>query len=361
MTRSTLLVTSWPVKSGLGSGVARVAAGLPRALAENGVKAQLIHPSFSGGGYFSTTAKRLLFNLSLLRAPEIRSGTPIVAFDFDGFLFSGTTRFAQINGGVLADIVRFESGAVKQAVRFMARLEQSASRKAERIFTPSVYAKNVVCRHYRVPPEKVSVMHNGLFFDEWTHLVNKAPKENGRPPTVLAVARFYRRKGLDLLIRAWPAVLARVTDAQLIIVGDGLERENLKRLAVELGVGRSVRWTGPLFEEEKTAARYANCDLFCLPSRHETFGLVFIEAMAAGLPVVALNSTAVPEVVRDGVDGFLVQPDDAGSIAGKIVELLDNRELREMMGNNGRERVKMEFDFKKTVRPLVDWLGEKNV
>ena len=358
--RSSFIITSWPLNSGVGSGVARVASGLARALEASGWDSELVSPPFSGDGYLSTSLKRVLFNLNLRNDSRLRGGRVVIAFDFDGFLLPKTVKFAQINGGLLADIVRFETGLVGQAVRLMALLEKRASRKADRIFVPSEYAAQTIRSLYNVPPEKISVMHNGIFFQEWRDRITAAPPVQGRPPRVLSVARLYKRKGIDLLVKSWPMVLAQLPDARLSIVGDGLELANLKRLAKSLQVDNSIDWKGSVLSLEEMASHYANCDVFCLPSRHESFGLVFLEAMAAGKPVVALNSTAVPEVVRDTVDGILVEPEDVNSIATGIITLLENSDLRAKMGGEGLQRVKENFDFHKVVTPLLDWMEECN-
>ena len=358
--RSSCIITSWPLNSGAGSGVARVASGLGRALEASGWDSELLSPAFSGDGYFSTSLKRMLFNLNLRNDSRLRGGRPVVAFDFDGFMFPPALKFAQINGGILADIVQFETGLLGQVVRFMAFLEKRASVKADRIFAPSEYAARKIRELYGAPSEKVSVMHNGIFFQEWSERVAAAPRIQERPLTVLSVARFYKRKGLDLLIKSWPLVLSQFPSARLCIVGDGLERENLKRLAEKLRVESSIDWKGSVMSDDEMAAHYANCDLFCLPSRHESFGLVYIEAMAAEKPVVALNSTAVPEVVRDGVDGILAEPEDVKGIAAGIITLLENSDLRAKMGGEAVQRVKENFDFRQVVKPLVDWMEECN-
>ncbi|MFQ5431394.1 MAG: glycosyltransferase family 4 protein [Nitrospinota bacterium] len=359
-TRNSRIISSWPLDSGAGSGVARVASGLGRALEANGWDSELVSSDFSGEGYFSTTVKRILFNLNLRGESRLHDGRPVIAFDFDGFLLPKTVRFAQINGGILSDIVQFETGLVGQAVRLMARLEKLASMKADRIFTPSNYAAQKIRDLYDVPPEKISVMHNGIFFQEWRNRLAAVPRKQGRSPTVLSVARFYKRKGIDLLLKSWPIVLAKLPDARLSIVGDGLERENLKRLAEKLGINGSIDWKGTVLSDEEMASHYADCDVFCLPSRHESFGLVFIEAMASEKPVVAVNSTAVPEVVRDGIDGILAEPEDVNGIAAGIMTLLENSALRTKMGAEGAQRVRENFDFSRVITPLLDWMEERN-
>lgn len=361
MAPSCRLVTSWPLDSGIGSGVAAVAVGLQRALEEKGWGTEHLFPQYSSGGYLSTSLKRILFNLRLGTDSRLTGKLPVISFDFDGFALNSSIGFASINGGLLGDIVRFESGLIRQAVRFMAMLEKTAARKAGRIFVPSEYSKKTICTLYSVPEAKVEVMYNGIFYDEWTESVGRAKQVPGRPPTVLSVARLYKRKGLDRLIALWPGVLASNPGAKLVIVGGGLEFDNLVSMTKRLGVEESVSFEGDVRSPERMAAFYANCDLFCLPSLHETFGLVFIEAMAAKKPVVALKTTAVPEVVRDGTDGFLVEPENTSDLVIRINSLLKNVELRERMGAEGSARVKNRYDWPKVVKPLIEWMEQSNV
>jgi glycosyltransferase involved in cell wall biosynthesis len=252
----------------------------------------------------------------------------------------------------LADVVKFDTGMVSSALSAMARLEAVAVRKAERVFTPSRFSADKIMALYGLPAEKIEVAPNGLFAEDVPPL---SPRTSA-PPVVLCIARLYKRKGVDLLLRAWPEIISKVPGAILKIAGDGLEAKNLRRLATELGIEKTALFLGDVSSRDKIAALYAEASIFCLPTLHETFGIVFIEAMAAGLPVVAVNDSAVPEVVRDGEDGLLVQP-EPGRIAHSVVSLLNDGALREKMGRAGRERVLKEFLWKKTSAGLVDYIS----
>jgi glycosyltransferase involved in cell wall biosynthesis len=266
-------------------------------------------------------------------------------------------RYASVIGGILGDIVRFESGLTAAALRLLAMLEKRACRNAEIVFAPSEYTREKIVSLYGVDVGKVNVLHNGIFFDEWAGMVQNSEVESRRPLTVLCVARLYRRKGIDKLISAWPEVVSKNPKALLRIVGEGLESENLKQIAGKTACPESVIFEGDVRNREEMARFYANSDLFCLPSLHETFGLVYLEAMAAGKPVIALNTTAVPEVVRDGIDGILIEPDDTDALAGAIVRLLGDAETRKRMGSEGRARVRENFDWYTVIKPLKEWIG----
>src|SRR5262249_31184950 len=138
--------------------------------------------------------------------------------------------------------------------------------------------------------------------------------------------------------RAAAALRARVPDARVHVVGRGPEEEAIARLHAELGLGDTVRLLGDV-SVDRLAEEYVNADLFCLPSVQEGFGIVFLEAMAAGLPVVACRAAAIPEVVEDGRTGALVPPRDPTALARTIEDLVRDRERARQLGSGGRARV----------------------
>ncbi|MEV5202152.1 glycosyltransferase family 4 protein [Streptomyces sp. NPDC053720] len=161
-------------------------------------------------------------------------------------------------------------------------------------------------------------------------------------PVVVCVSRLVPRKGQDTLILAMPAILAQVPDAVLLIVGGGPYDKELRRLAEETGVGESVRFTGPVPWEE-LPAHYGAGDVFAIPCRTrrggldvEGLGIVFLEASATGLPVVAGDSGGAPDAVLDGETGWVVRGGSVEESADRIVTLLRDPELRQRMGERGR-------------------------
>lgn len=161
-------------------------------------------------------------------------------------------------------------------------------------------------------------------------------------PVVVCVSRLVPRKGQDTLILAMPAILAAVPDAVLLIVGGGPYADELRKLAAETGVQDSVRFTGPVPWEE-LPAHYGAGDVFAMPCRTrrggldvEGLGIVYLEASATGLPVVAGDSGGAPDAVLDGESGWVVRGGSAEESAERIVALLGDAELRKRMGERGR-------------------------
>ncbi|MFJ6434827.1 glycosyltransferase family 4 protein [Streptomyces sp. NPDC091416] len=161
-------------------------------------------------------------------------------------------------------------------------------------------------------------------------------------PVVVCVSRLVPRKGQDTLILAMPAILAEVPDAVLLIVGGGPYAGELRKLAAETGVQDSVRFTGPVPWEE-LPAHYGAGDVFAMPCRTrrggldvEGLGIVYLEASATGLPVVAGDSGGAPDAVLDGESGWVVRGGSAEESAERIALLLGDAELRRRMGERGR-------------------------
>jgi phosphatidylinositol alpha-1,6-mannosyltransferase len=164
-------------------------------------------------------------------------------------------------------------------------------------------------------------------------------------PVVVCVSRLVKRKGQDTLILALPRVLREFPDAVLLIVGDGPYRQELQNLAERTGVSQAVHFTGPVPWSE-LPAHYGAGDVFAMPCRTrrggldvEGLGIVYLEASATGLPVVAGDSGGAPDAVLDGETGWVVPGGDPAAAADRILGLLRDPGLRTAMGERGRRWV----------------------
>lgn len=168
-------------------------------------------------------------------------------------------------------------------------------------------------------------------------------------PVVVCVSRLVPRKGQDTLIRALPALRRRVPDATLLVVGDGPDRARLIRLARDAGVAPAVVFTGSIPTPE-LPAHYAAGDVYAMPCRTrrggldvEGLGIVYLEASATGLPVVAGDSGGAPDAVRAGETGFVVAGRDRAAVVDRLAALLTDRELATRMGAAGRAWVESQW------------------
>ncbi|GAA1800610.1 glycosyltransferase family 4 protein [Luedemannella flava] len=170
-------------------------------------------------------------------------------------------------------------------------------------------------------------------------------------PVVVCVSRLVPRKGQDTLIKALPAIRRRVPDAALLIVSGGPYRPSLERLARETGVAEHVRFTGSV-PWARLPEYYAAGDVFAMPCRTrmggldvEGLGIVYLEASATGLPVVAGDSGGAPDAVREGETGFVAPGRDVAAVADRIATLLADPALAKRLGAEGRAWVEQEWGW----------------
>jgi len=170
---------------------------------------------------------------------------------------------------------------------------------------------------------------------------------------LLFVGRLVLYKGLFTLLQAFRLLLKHHPQARLAIVGTGPQEPRLRQAIHRLGLTKEVRLLGRLPHETLLQA-YSACDLFVLPSRSrsEAFGIVLLEAMAQGKPVVATRVGGIPYVVPDGKAGLLVPPNNPHSLAAAITKLLDDPELRRRMGVAGRLHVQNNFTLHQIINKL---------
>jgi glycosyltransferase involved in cell wall biosynthesis len=163
---------------------------------------------------------------------------------------------------------------------------------------------------------------------------------------IVMVANLRAEKGHDTLLAAAPRILERYPDATITFAGDGPRRDALETLTRALHLTESVRFLG---ECRDVAPLLAESDLFVLPSRSEAFPNALLEAMASALPVVATRVGGIPEVVRDGVTGQLVPPDDAGALADAVLALMDDPSRAADLGLAAREEVERHYTIDRMV------------
>jgi len=163
-------------------------------------------------------------------------------------------------------------------------------------------------------------------------------------PAALIVGRLAADegyKGHDLLLEAWPSILEHHPDARLWIVGDGDDRLRLESLAARLGLGRAVTFMGHVSNRELDAL-YWRCGFFVMPSLHEGFGLVFLEAMRAGKACIGATGAA-SEIIEHGVTGLIVDPSRPGDVRAAVVRLFDEPDTCARFGRAGVARFRAEF------------------
>ncbi len=199
----------------------------------------------------------------------------------------------------------------------------------------SEVAKRSVERYF---PGEFKIIPNGVDVERFRPDLEPIP-ELAERPTVLFVGRLEPRKGLRFLLRAFPKILERVPEAQLVVVGTGLKamRAYYKQFIPD-EIEDRIKMVGFVLPEE-LPRYYASASVFCSPATSgESFGIVLLEAMASGTPVVASDIPGYRCVLEDGVQGFLAKPEDPDDIADKILRVLEDPDLAKRMGEAGRQK-----------------------
>lgn len=221
-------------------------------------------------------------------------------------------------------------------------LQSVAARHAGRIVATTEFTATAYRNFTGLPPHRLSVIPLAI------RRLPVAPKRSfhaGRPLRVLTVGRQWsieRYKGTDDLIRAVAVLLQAGTQVELSIVGSGDDIPRLEQLTRALGVAGYVQFLGSPRDEDLDIA-YQSCDVFAMPSRAEGFGIAFIEAMSYGTPCIGGRHGGTPEVIDDGVNGFLVEHGSVGELSRCLAQLCANRELLHRLGTAAREKVERTY------------------
>jgi glycosyltransferase involved in cell wall biosynthesis len=213
----------------------------------------------------------------------------------------------------------------------------------------AVIAISKALSHFTQSWSKVSpvTIHYGL-----TTRAMSPPKRDWREVTrLIAVGRLEEQKGFDVAIRAMAQIRESAPNLQLVIAGEGSQRPRLTELIRHLDLESSVSLLG---ERRDVADLMREADIFVHPARWEGFGLVLLEAMREGLPVVASQAAAVPEIVEDGSTGILIPPDDPAALAAALLALVQDPPLGRKLGNAGFWRLKGRFSPERMARQTAD-------
>lgn len=232
--------------------------------------------------------------------------------------------------------------------RHVRDIEAAGCHRAWRVIAVSSFLAEEITRIYRVPAEKIRVVGNGVDARPFARPVDpgQVKRRHGiapLAPMIYAPARLTLQKGLDLLIRALPRVRAAMPAVRLVIAGEGPERDRLHRLTGELGLAETIVFIGPMPRAHYIDLTCA-CDVFCVPSRNEPFGIVVLEAWAAARPVVVSRQGGPRDFVDDGVTGLLVEPAPE-AIADALLRVLTSADGGRAMGEAGRRAVEEKFDW----------------
>lgn len=227
--------------------------------------------------------------------------------------------------------------------RVIGGLTRFVTRNCDKILTNSTYTRNVLISIDPSADDKVEVIPMGVDIEKLRNAQNGNDTKTSGAPHILYIGRLIDWKGLEYLIEAFAIVSHRVPGVQLVIGGEGPEEGKLKQQVEHLGLSESVQFVG-FIESQDLSRYYHEAAVFVLPSiqtkgQTEGLGVVLLEAMACGTPVVGSNVGGIPDIIKDGWNGYLFQERSPTQLAERIILLLENSAIREQFQENGLRTV----------------------
>lgn len=354
-------VTATPQNTNQGSGTFVGNIHLINQLRRQGHTVDVITPT-RPAGKLGITAHRFQWNWQL--QPSQFQGYDIaIGLDMDGYTLAKRLEipFIAYIHGIIADEAKFERGWVRMALELQARAEHRSVNRADLVIATSQYSCQRLGQLYGYPASQIHTVPPPIDISAWDAAI-AAAQQTGEDftatrPTVLCVGVQYPRKNVATLIRAAALLRTQIPDLEVRIASKGPEWGNLRRLTSELQLEDTVTFLGHL-PYQALVREYLRCQVFCLPSLQEGFGIVFAEAMATCKPIVASRSSSTPELIEDGIHGLLATPRDPEDLARKLARLLAAPEEAKQMGIAGRTRVK-EFDAGLVAQQFSQLLTQK--
>ncbi len=338
----------------------------------SGTKAGFMQPIVLNGVHFTPihSTDRLFpldnwsFNRSLTKRVENIEADVFEAHAVSGYGIPKTLKkhnnkkpFIHTIHGVLADEYEQAKRNGYQTLRgrianlfmnHLAKLEAETAKNASIIVTISKYSVEKIQHYYDVDSEKIRIVPNGVDVEAFKPLENQAELKKqfslGQGPCVLFVGNLIPRKGLPFLVEAAKKIVKHQPETKFLIAGVGPLKNYLINIIQDAKLTTNFMFMGRV--NEKILPALYNCaDVFVLPSIQEGQGIVLLEAQASGIPVVGFDIGGVKEAVRNGETGLLVKAEESEALADSLIKLLDERDLRQRMGVNGRKFVVDNFTW----------------
>ncbi len=224
-------------------------------------------------------------------------------------------------------------------------LEQELTEQATLLIGCSRYMCQEIARLFKQSTDKIAVIPNGVDPKNILPDREKLLSRSGRDKNILFLGRLVPEKGVQILIEALPTIIQKAGPVKLYIAGKGPYQQELAEQAKSLGVADQVHFVGFVNDEDRNKL-LDQCDVAVIPSLYEPFGIVALEAMAAGLPVVVSDTGGLHDVIEHGIDGYCVPPGDAAMLAHYITELINNPELAQHFTRQAKRNVAVKFNWR---------------
>lgn len=235
----------------------------------------------------------------------------------------------------------------KYLFKLLTQLEKRGYLLADRVVSVSSKMKNVLSKEYLINEEKITVIHNGIDLNTFKYI-----KMEKIANSLLFVGRLHKIKGIEFLLDAIKIVKSKIPSVKLYIIGDGDLKEKIERIIQENSLSENVELLGMLPQKE-LVNWYNKTEIFILPSLFEGFGIVVLEAMACGTPVIITKGCGAVDVVQNMENGVIIEPQNSIELANSILNLMENNGLMEKIRSNGIKSIQ-DYDWDIIVHNLIN-------
>ena len=286
-------------------------------------------------------------------SPDVLNAHYVIPTGFGGFFWSkvmGIPSVFTLHGADIYD-------PIYSVPKVLQRLMKGVLRNCSDITAVSSFVKNIVVRKFSISEDRIKVIPNGVNTRKFAHYCNGTAirekyhiKDNEL--LVLTVQRLHPRKAVQYFLKVISKISKSEDRMKFMIVGDGPEKAKLMNLSRTLKIEDKLVFTG-FVPDSTLPSYYAACDIFTLHTLYEGLGVVLLEAIASGKPVVTTIAGGTIDVIQNGVNGLLVKPKDVNAFANAILTLAKNKDLRIKMGERGRKMAVDKFDWEKIAEKYI--------
>lgn len=286
-------------------------------------------------------------------SPDILNAHYVSPTGFGGFFWSKIMRIPSVftlHGEDIYD-------PIYSVPKVLQRLMKGVLRNCSDITAISSFVKNIVVSKFSISEERIKVIPNGVNTKKFTPYCNGTVirekyhiKDNEL--LVLTVQRLHPRKAVQYFLKVISKISKSEDRMRFMIVGDGPEKLKLMKLSRMLKIEDKLIFTG-FVPDSTLPSYYAACDIFTLHTLYEGLGVVLLEAIASGKPVVTTIAGGTTDIIQDGVNGLLVKPRDIEAFTNAVLILANNKDLRTKMGERGRKMAVDKFDWEKIAKKYI--------
>lgn len=301
-----------------------------------------LQESVIGGGGIFLTLKNSLGQLGALRKLILRFNPSLLHLHGYKAELLGRMAVAGFNIPIIVTLHNYlvYPGSRLFPASLFYRLERFVPGRVHRYIAVSEALKADYLSRSGTGSKRVTVIYNGIRLEAFSDAKPRVGLKGLGTPLIGTALRLTRQKGIDVLLDAAPAIFQRYPNASILISGEGPLEKELKRKVARMGLKKCILFLGFV---ENLAEYLASLDIFVLPSRTEGLGIILLEALACGVPVLATGVGGIPEIITSGTHGLLVPPRDQEQLAAGIETLWENKKLMNDLVENGKERIKERF------------------